>query len=513
MTGDARDTPTADGVWVSGLRAPGSSATEENPGSTLEREALQKVRDGDEDAFAALVAANRADAMDYAQTLVAPAKAEALVTYAFNSLLATARAGDELPSPIGSFIRKGIRSRAVDLFYLSRVSGEAATEAESVLASANIATETNERLLGKSFATLSDQSARILWMSHVEGLEQAEIARELGIEPSDAPQLLINAQEELQSAYLAEYLSEASEDCEPYAPQLAKYLGKQTSPRETRAVKGHLANCTPCADASSGLSSLTNTPGAALLGLGGSAILGLGWSVISAPPAAVLPVAAATVPAPLGLLRKSKKRSAVSVGIGALCLVLALLGVFINNARSGSSASGQPAVTATGSSPGAMAQPSSTAALASKERPTVIPNASVATATSQTGIASTRPAAATRAKATMAPADASPETNATQDPSVPAVVPEQTAEQGSPISSPTSEQEPTAQPNPGTPEPTTTPEPTVPPEPSLEPDYIPTPTPRPRPTPTPTPTPKPTPSPNRHCDDDNHTTPCVSSHN
>ncbi|MEW9516251.1 sigma-70 family RNA polymerase sigma factor [Streptomyces tubercidicus] len=93
-----------------------------------------------------------------------------------------------------------------------------------------------------------DQS--VVWASAVQGYSTSEIGMKLGIPTPKASVWLHRARKRLRTAFLTAHIPATDDSvCAVYRRRFALYLqGKCSAPRRTE-LAGHVAACSPCADA------------------------------------------------------------------------------------------------------------------------------------------------------------------------------------------------------------------------------------------------------------------------
>jgi RNA polymerase sigma factor (sigma-70 family) len=232
-----------------------------------ESDLLLRVRTGDMDAFAELAERNRTTALAVAKTIVDPATAEDVVADSIERLLLILKRGEGPTYSVRPYFLQMVRNRAID--YRRRAVEFPVDPAEQKPELAVVPDEADATVVRNAFEALPERWQAALWLGVVESRSHAEIGRELDVAEGAATQLLHRAREGLRQSYLNAQLG-TGEDCTQLSGLLGKYVREQASPRDSRRINAHLAECAQCRAALGRTKKLNSRIGAVLA----SAVLG-----------------------------------------------------------------------------------------------------------------------------------------------------------------------------------------------------------------------------------------------
>lgn len=165
---------------------------------------MARLREGDDDAFAALYRSHRPYALVVARALVGPSWADDVVAESFTALLGVIRAGRGPSRHVRAYLltivrrvawstlRSQDRVRATDLHRLDGTHHDPDVLLDEI---------ERHRVLD-AFAALPARWQKVLWHIEVLGASPAELADVLGISPNAVSSLARRARQRLRHAYL-----------------------------------------------------------------------------------------------------------------------------------------------------------------------------------------------------------------------------------------------------------------------------------------------------------------------
>lgn len=252
-------------------------------GSRHEAELLRRVKAGDREAYAEVVAAHWPEAVRFASHLVGHADAEDLVVDAFERLLAAFDKGLGPTAAVRPYLFRMLRNAAIDRHRRKHdIAYDPATiEEEAQLDDHTAILESG--LVRAAFTGLPQRWQQVLWLSYVEQQDRTEIAHELGVRPGAVSQLALRAREGFRVAYLNEY-TRFARDAKGEHPTdvLPDYIAGKATEEQADAVEEHLDACSPCSDAVIEMRAMTKGIRVALLLVIGPLVGGLGWKFATA---------------------------------------------------------------------------------------------------------------------------------------------------------------------------------------------------------------------------------------
>ncbi len=253
-------------------------ADDETANLTGEAAQLQRVRDGDREAFTQIVTAHWDEAARFARHLVGRPDAEDLTSDVFERLFAALVKGLGPREAVRPYLFRMIRNAAIDQYRHRReaIEGPGMIDEGSELDEHNRVLES--RLVRNAFLALPTRWQQVLWLYYVEQHDRSEISAELGLRPGAVSQLALRAREAFRAAYLAEYARFVDDDGTEHPTELlASYVTGRACPGDVARVRDHLRTCQPCSDAVVEMRAMTKGLRATLLVVIGPILGSLGW--------------------------------------------------------------------------------------------------------------------------------------------------------------------------------------------------------------------------------------------
>lgn len=252
-------------------------------GAEHEAALLRRVRLGDRDAYAELVAAHWPEAVRFATHLVGWGDAEDLVVDVFERLRAALDKGLGPTAGVRPYLFRMLRNAAIDRH---RRKHDLAVDPATIEEQAQVDDHTailESGLVRAAFTSLPQRWQQVLWLSYVEQQDRTEVANELGVRPGAVSQLALRAREGFRVAYLTEY-ARFARDAQGEHPTdvLPDYVAGKAAQDQADLVEEHLHDCAPCSDAVIEMRAMTKGLRVALLLVIGPIMGGLGWTFATA---------------------------------------------------------------------------------------------------------------------------------------------------------------------------------------------------------------------------------------
>jgi RNA polymerase sigma factor (sigma-70 family) len=216
-----------------------------------DKELIDRVREGDLEAFDPLYRRHRGSALRHARYLTrSEAAAEDLSAESFTRVLYAIRNGNGPTEAFRPYLLTAMRNVARDW-----ADGDRRTllvpdpvdiappepEQDPVIAALE------RSLAGQAFMALPERWQTVLWHTEVEQEGPAQIAPQLGIDAAAVAALAYRAREGLKQAYLQAHISEiGSPACRPFAERLGSHTRGKLRGREAAKVRHHLRHCSEC---------------------------------------------------------------------------------------------------------------------------------------------------------------------------------------------------------------------------------------------------------------------------
>ena len=216
-----------------------------------DKELIDRVRDGDLEAFDPLYRRHRGSAMRHARYWTrSEAAAEDLSAESFTRVLYAIRNGNGPTEAFRPYLLTAMRNVARDwaegdrrTLLMADLVDVAPPEPEQdpVLAALE------RSLAGQAFMTLPERWQTVLWQTEVEQEGPTQLAPQLGIDAAAVAALAYRAREGLKQAYLQAHISEiGSPSCRPFAERLGTHTRGKLRGREAAKVRQHLKHCAEC---------------------------------------------------------------------------------------------------------------------------------------------------------------------------------------------------------------------------------------------------------------------------
>lgn len=216
-----------------------------------DRELIDRVRDGDLEAFDPLYRRHRESGMRHARHWTrSEAGAEDLCAEAFTRVLYAIRNGNGPTEAFRPYLLTAMRNVARDWAEGDRRTllvpdlvdiAPAEPDADPVIAALE------RSLAGLAFSSLPERWQTVLWQTEVEEEGPSQIAPQLGIDAAAVAALAYRAREGLKQAYLQAHITEiGSPACKPFAERLGTHTRGKLRGREAAKVRHHLKHCADC---------------------------------------------------------------------------------------------------------------------------------------------------------------------------------------------------------------------------------------------------------------------------
>jgi len=216
-----------------------------------DKELIDRVRDGDLEAFDPLYRRHRDSAMRHARYWTrSEAAAEDLSAESFTRVLYAIRNGNGPTEAFRPYLLTAMRNVARDWAEGDRRTllvpdlvdiAPPEPEQDPVIAALE------RSLAGQAFSTLPERWQTVLWQTEVEREGPTQLAPQLGIDAAAVAALAYRAREGLKQAYLQAHISEiGSPACRPFAERLGTHTRGKLRGREAAKVRHHLKHCAEC---------------------------------------------------------------------------------------------------------------------------------------------------------------------------------------------------------------------------------------------------------------------------
>lgn len=216
-----------------------------------DKELIDRVREGDLEAFDPLYRRHRDSALRHARHWTrSEAAAEDLSAESFTRVLYAIRNGNGPTEAFRPYLLTAMRNVARDWAEGDRRTLLVADlvdiappepEQDPVIAALE------RSLAGQAFMTLPERWQTVLWQTEVEEEGPTQLAPQLGIDAAAVAALAYRAREGLKQAYLQAHITEIGSDaCRPFAERLGTHARGKLRGREAAKVRHHLRHCSEC---------------------------------------------------------------------------------------------------------------------------------------------------------------------------------------------------------------------------------------------------------------------------
>lgn len=209
---------------------------------------LARVRDGDDEAYAALYARHLEAAERLARQLCrSSAAADDLVGDAFAAILAALRNGAGPTEAFRPYLLTTVRNRS---YRRGRTPEDPVDpqEGTGTLDGAVFDDDgDDQRLMVEAYRSLPERWQLVLWHTEIEGQRPAEVAPLVGLSPHATAALAHRAREGLREAYLQAHLkADTPPGCAFTVAHLGALVRGNLGARDRTKVDGHLTGCSRC---------------------------------------------------------------------------------------------------------------------------------------------------------------------------------------------------------------------------------------------------------------------------
>ncbi|HET9168154.1 MAG TPA: sigma-70 family RNA polymerase sigma factor [Actinospica sp.] len=216
-----------------------------------DKELIDRVREGDLEAFDPLYRRHRGSALRHARYWTrSEAAAEDLSAESFTRVLYAIRNGNGPTESFRPYLLTAMRNVARDWAEGDRRTLLVADlvdiappepEQDPVIAALE------RSLAGQAFMTLPERWQTVLWQTEVEQEGPTQLAPQLGIDAAAVAALAYRAREGLKQAYLQAHITEIGSDaCRPFAERLGTHARGKLRGREAAKLRHHLKHCSEC---------------------------------------------------------------------------------------------------------------------------------------------------------------------------------------------------------------------------------------------------------------------------
>ena len=319
---------------------------------------LERVRDGDRDAYGDLYVRHEPAATSLARYLTrSNHEADDVVADAFARVLRAIKGGAGPTEAFRPYLLTAVRRTVWRHAEESNHHRLAATDDEAELLDLRLAVEpedrTDEGIILRAFQELPERWQLVLWHTEIEGQPPAAVAPLLGLSPNATAALAVRAREGLRQAFLQAHLqARPAESCRFSVEHLGSFVRDGLGKRDNAKVEAHLAECEECQALQADLGSLNK----ALRSVVGPAVLGAGAARWLQTRAAEASSGAGVTEHARAVVHRLRFPQAVGLA-GAAAAVFVTLGVSSDIARP--PVDSPPIVAASDSEPAPVASPGS----------------------------------------------------------------------------------------------------------------------------------------------------------
>jgi len=216
-----------------------------------DKELIDRVREGDLEAFDPLYRRHRGSAMRHARYWTrSEAAAEDLSAESFTRVLYAIRNGNGPTEAFRPYLLTAMRNVARDWAEGDRRTllvpdlvdiAPPEPDQDPVIAALE------RSLAGQAFMALPERWQTVLWQTEVEQEGPTQLAHQLGIDAAAVAALAYRAREGLKQAYLQAHITEIGKPaCRPFAERLGTHTRGKLRGREAAKVRQHLKHCAEC---------------------------------------------------------------------------------------------------------------------------------------------------------------------------------------------------------------------------------------------------------------------------
>jgi RNA polymerase sigma factor (sigma-70 family) len=236
-----------------------------SPESASDAVLLERLRDGDRDAFGVLYDRHAGGARRFAASLVGnPSDVDDVVSEVFAATLAAIEAGRGPTDSFAPYLFASIRNecRQADRRRLTVVDDVATARGDGRPASDPYRGIDEVAIVRRAFDSLPPHQRQVLWWTEVDGASPTELARQCGGTPHSVAVRAQRARRAFADAYLLQHLQVAQPQgvidpaCGEVRPLLARYVRGGVGVRARRRLDAHLAQCGACDEARGSLGRL-----------------------------------------------------------------------------------------------------------------------------------------------------------------------------------------------------------------------------------------------------------------
>ncbi|MFJ1649623.1 sigma-70 family RNA polymerase sigma factor [Streptomyces sp. NPDC088258] len=256
------DPPTLE---LTAVRATGGTAGPETP--PADAELVQRMRDGDDSAYAELFRRHAGPVRRYARTCCRDADtADDLTAEVFARTLQAVRGGAGPRQAVRAYLLTTVRRVAATwtksarreqlvedfaVFAAQATDSSEMPEAETLELGADVLAmhEAERSMAVQAFRSLPERWQAVLWHTTVEEESPSQIAPLFGLSANATAVLASRAREGLKQAYLQAHVSASltsAGDCSRYADRLGAYARGGLRMRAERGLRKHLEECARC---------------------------------------------------------------------------------------------------------------------------------------------------------------------------------------------------------------------------------------------------------------------------
>lgn len=171
-----------------------------------DRELIERVRDGDRDAFGSLWERHYSAGLRAARSIAPNLDSDDLTSEAFTRILDRLAKGQGPDRAFRPYLYQVLRNLAATKYSRQQREVELEESSDTLLVeNQSLVTEVNKELARKAYATLPDRWQEILWYTEVEKLPPRQAAIHLGLTASATAALAHRARVGLRKAWLLEH--------------------------------------------------------------------------------------------------------------------------------------------------------------------------------------------------------------------------------------------------------------------------------------------------------------------
>ena len=216
-----------------------------------DKELIDRVREGDLEAFDPLYRRHRGSALRHARYWTrSEAAAEDLSAESFTRVLYAIRNGNGPTEAFRPYLLTAMRNVARDWAEGDRrtlLVADLVDVAPPEPDQDPVIAALERSLAGTAFSSLPERWQTVLWQTEVEQEGPTQLAPQLGIDAAAVAALAYRAREGLKQAYLQAHITEiGSPSCRPFAERLGTHTRGKLRGREAAKVRHHLKHCAEC---------------------------------------------------------------------------------------------------------------------------------------------------------------------------------------------------------------------------------------------------------------------------